>query len=119
MKAARPQGAAHLMRAAEHLSFGLLASAKAESGLDPRLVKAIAEEFDHKLEKAEEHWDGNDSVALTPMYEETLAGARHAFAEGAYRKALELVRAAEALAHVHVENTRHLGNGSQMARVSA
>lgn len=119
LKASRPKGAADLLRAAEHLGFGLLASAKAEGELDPRLVQAITEEFNHKFEKAGEHWDHNGSSALKLIFEKTLADARQAFDDSAYRKALELVRAAEALAHVRIESSKELGTSSKTARIAS
>jgi len=91
--------AADLLRAAEHLSFGYLASSKPDKTLHGALLESVEEEFEHKLEKAEEHWEESD--ALSSIYQKTLDGAHLALKEGAHRKALELIRAAEAIAHVH------------------
>lgn len=96
--------AADLFRAAEHLSFGFLVSSKPAAHPDEKLAEASKAEFNSKLDKAEEHWEENE--ALAGIYNKVLADAKQAFDEGAHFKALELVRAAEALAHVHMHDSK-------------
>ena len=76
------------------------ASEKADADISEALEKSLTEEFENKRSKADEHWE--ESNTLSGLYEKTLDGAQKALDGGAYRKALELVRAAEALAHVHL-----------------
>jgi Na+/phosphate symporter len=97
-----PKDAADLLRAAEHLSFGYLASSKTDGDIHPKLSDSTEEEFQHKLEKAEEHWEESD--ALSGIYRKALDGAQKAFDDGALRRAMELARAAEAIAHVHLHD---------------
>ena len=92
--------AADLFRVAEHLSFGMIASEKADADISEALKKSLTEEFENKRGQAAEHW--RESATLSALYEKTLDRAQSAFDNGAYRRALELVRAAEALAHVHL-----------------
>lgn len=103
LSGAHYKDAADLFRAAEHLSFGFLVSSKPAAHPDEKLAQSSKAEFDGKLDKAEEHWEEND--ALTGIYNKALADAKQAFDEGAHFKALELVRAAESLAHVHVHSS--------------
>jgi hypothetical protein len=92
--------AADLLRAAEHLSFGYLASSKSEEQVPKALSDSLKDEFEHKMDKAAEHWE--EPAALRSIYDKAINGAQKAFDDGAYRKAMELVRAAEAIAHVHL-----------------
>ena len=97
------KSAADLLRAGEHLGFGSLASQAKESRLSEELVAALNAEYEHLVDKAEEHWDkreGERPVAVEPVYESMVEAAAAAFAKGAYRRALEFARGAEALAHV-------------------
>lgn len=102
MSGAHFKDAVDLMRAVEHLNFGVLASTKPNSKGDGTLIASVEAEFKHKLDKAQEHWKETD--ALTSLYEKTITEAQSALDDGAYQKALELVRAAEALAPVHLHN---------------
>jgi hypothetical protein len=97
--------AAGLLRAAEHLCFAALAphqSSIASPRVSAELKAAIAGEIDHLQQRAEDHWAEaeDDSSILEELYSRTREQARMAFARGVYRPALELARAAEALAHV-------------------
>lgn len=93
--------AADLLRAAEHLSFGSIHAPKAEKA-DPELEKEITSEFEHKLEKADEHWSEKEEhlEGLEEIYLRARDRAQETFDAGSYRQALELARAAEALGHV-------------------
>lgn len=102
--------AADLFRAAEHLSFGMVASEKADADVSKRLKLSLKEEYENKRSKADEHWE--ESETLSAIYEKTGDGAQQAFEAGAYRRALELVRAAEALAHVHLHEDESASDDS-------
>ena len=96
----QPRSAADLLRAAEHLSFAALA-AKSQSSpaLSPDLEEAVRREFRKLLEVAEDHDLTQDST-LGKLLRQSLVEARYAFDTGNYRQALELARAAEALAEI-------------------
>ena len=95
---ARP--AADLLRAAEHLSFAAAAaSSKTSPSLSPDLEVAIRREFRKLLEAAEEH-DLSKDATLGKLLRQTLDVARSSFDTGNFRQALELARAAEALASI-------------------
>jgi hypothetical protein len=99
------KNAADLLRAAEHLSFAALApheSSVASPRVSAELKAAIAGEIDHLQQRAEDHWAEaeDDGRILEELYSRTIEQARAAFARGVYRPALELARAAEALAQV-------------------
>lgn len=113
--------AADLLRAAEHLSFGALNSSKAEKNVDPKLVDAITKEFGHKLDTAEEHWSdqGEHHEQVGGIYSQTAQRAQKAFDGGAYRRALELARGAEALAHVKIHGTKQLGSGPEQHKLNS
>ncbi|MGI4852651.1 MAG: hypothetical protein ACRYF4_01240 [Janthinobacterium lividum] len=110
LNAGHGRDAADLLRAAEHLSFGALSSPKKDAGIERELLDAITKEFDHKLDKAEEHWskDEEHHAMVELVYEAVTGRARKAFDAGAYRKALELARGAEALAHVPSRGVKQL-----------
>lgn len=94
------RSAADLLRAAEHLSF---AAAAARSGagpaLSPDLEKAVRREFRKLLEAAEDH-DLTPDTTLGELLRQTVTDARSSFDTGNFRQALELARAAEALAEI-------------------
>jgi hypothetical protein len=95
---ARP--AADLLRAAEHLSFASAANTSASAApVSPDLEQAIRREFRKLLEHAEEH-DLAKDTSLSDLLRQTLDDARTAFDKGNFRGALELARAAEALASI-------------------
>ena len=99
--------AADLLRAAEHICFAALAPEE-RLGTVPlvstELKAAIATELIHLSRRAKDHWssaeDGEPHETLAAIYIAALDQAQLNFNYGAYRPALELARAAEALAHV-------------------
>ena len=105
LAAGHHKDAADLLRAAEHISFAALAP---KDGGDfgrvpPDLKTAIADELNHLSRRAEELWDNVETPrrgTLATLYARTLEQAHRAFVRGAYQPALELARAAEAIAHV-------------------
>jgi hypothetical protein len=96
------KSSADLLRAAEHLSFAALAPEGADTRVSPDLKAAIAAEYDHLLRRAADHWSepAPRHPAVASLYPATLKQAQTAFKSAAYRQALELARAAEALAHI-------------------
>jgi hypothetical protein len=108
--ASRLHDAAELLRAAEHLSFAALApyAAGCPIHISAELKAAVTAEFNHITRCAELHWSESEAEAeveatfrngvVAPIYAGALEEAHRALARGAYRAALELARAAEALA---------------------
>jgi hypothetical protein len=101
------QNARNLLCAAEHLSFAGLApkeSARLTSRIPAELKAAVAAELRRLIQNAEQRWSETANEANRAVIEAIYAGAlkqvRDAFDQGAYRRALQLARAAEALAHV-------------------
>jgi hypothetical protein len=119
--------AAHLLRAAEHLTFAALAphstTHASDTRVSPDLRAAIAAEFEHLIDSArrhqeEAHWSppsappktpsntrrntprSAGSLTLSALYARTLEHAQSAYAAAAYGPALELARASEAIGRV-------------------
>lgn len=95
--------AADLLRGSEHLSFAALADEDSRKvQLSAELVQSITKHFKELARRAEKHWkDGKEEPAvLTVIYKSSLKDATVALKHGAYHRALELARAAEALADV-------------------
>ncbi len=115
--------AADLLRAGEHLGFGSLASQAKASRIGDDLASAIDAEYEHLVDKAEDHWgkhDGNRPAGIEEVYESMLDAANVAYGKGAYRRALEFARGAEALAHVrggHVMGIEDGSGGKETARL--
>jgi hypothetical protein len=111
--------AAHLLRAGEHLAFGTLASKAKEQRLSEAVVDAIHAEFEHLSDKAEEHRGKHGDAMpeeVAALYDTMLEAANEAFNKGAYRRALEFARGAEALAHVRGEEAARLEDGGKKAK---
>ncbi len=101
------KNAGTLLRAAEHISFAALApsnSAELTSHIPGELRTAVAAEVNRLVQRAEELWseseNPDDRTVIQAIFAGTLEQARSAFTCGAYRPALQLARAAEALAQV-------------------
>ena len=112
--AGEAKSAADLLRAGEHLAFATLASKAKEQRLSEALLDAIHADYEHLVDKAEEHRErhGDDVPAeVGVLYDTMLEAAREAFAKGAYRRALEFARGAEALAHVRGNGAMQLEDG--------
>ena len=103
---ARP--AADLLRAAEHLSFAAVAAeSKSSSTLSADLEEAVRREFRKLLERAEDH-ELAIGTTLDRLLRQSVEDARKAFEDGSFRQALELARAAEALASLHERDAEKL-----------
>lgn len=101
--AGEAKSAADLLRAGEHLGFGSLASQAKETRVSEELESALNAEYEHLVDKAGEHWEKHEDErpdAIDAVYESMTEAASAAFVKGAYRRALEFARGAEALAHV-------------------
>jgi len=96
------KNAADMLRAAEHLGFAaILNRAPGKTEVFGDLMTAVDEEFERLEAKARDHWEAaSPDPAMSRIFEDSLKMAVIARDHGAYRQALELVRAAEALAHV-------------------
>lgn len=114
--------AADLLRAAEHLSFAALAGDNAKvAEVSKDLENAIAEEFEHLTLKAEEHWEHDEERhgVVAALYESSLKSSKKALQQGTYRQALELMRAAEALAHVKKHGPNEVQDVREKLELSA
>jgi hypothetical protein len=101
--AGESKSAADLLRAGEHLAFGSLASQAKATRVSEDLVATLNAEYEHLNDKADEHWqkhEGDRPAAIEDVYDAMLQSASAAFHKGAYCRALEFARGAEALAHV-------------------
>jgi hypothetical protein len=110
------KSAADLLRSCEHLGFAALAHSGRETQIGEDLQEAIDSEYEHLVERAVERWDEPDEepgAAITTIYEKTFAAAEAAYNKGAFRRALELARAAEALSHGHGVGDAQLGDGGK------
>lgn len=106
--------AADLLRASEHLSFAALAGEV--SGIVPiaaELKESITEQFDELARRADEHWEEDEGHPsdLTGIYQSACNSATKALKAHDYHQALELARAAEALAHVKHHGSLKIESG--------
>jgi hypothetical protein len=101
LAASQPKDAAELLRAAEHILFGTLQeSAPADTSISPELLAAIREDYEHMLQKAEDHGSCADAPrAVLSIFRSLQKRASAAIKSNRYRAALELARGAEALTH--------------------
>lgn len=115
------ENAADLLRAAEHLGFAFLSADAPIGSVSPALLEAIAEQYEHLGEKAAEHWDDHSGASedLTRIYETARKAAGEAFADNLYHQALEYQRAAEAIAHVHLQPGPKLQAGKPRRQLKA
>lgn len=116
------KSAADLLRAGEHLGFGSLAPQAKASRLSEELAAAVNAEYEHLVDKAGERWEKHENErpgAIVAVYESMVESANVAFQKGAYRRALEFARGAEALAQVRGGGLALLeepGNGEKAER---
>jgi hypothetical protein len=93
--------AADLLRAAEHLGFGSLASTAREKPLNQELPDAALAHYNRLTERAGRHWEDHEESAdaeLTSLFHAVLEEAEAACEAGAIYRSLEYARAAEAIA---------------------
>lgn len=124
LAAGHHKDAADLLRAAEHVSFAALAPKDGGDfgRVSADLKSAIAEELDHLSRRAEELWEEIDTPrrgTLATLYARTLEQAHRSFVRGAYRPALELARAAEAIAHIEHWDPASLQEGRDLHRLAS
>ena len=93
---------ADLLRAAEHLCFGLALKGKTDDKpVSKELQKTIQEEHQHLLDKAGEHAARNEMPSAVQTIFTLMTKASVSSMKGkSYRSALEMARGAEAVAHV-------------------
>lgn len=110
------KNSADLLRAAEHLSFASL-HREARETVSDTLKATIEEEFDHLLERAEDHADHHSAPKeIRALMERMINDANSALKRGSYRAALEFARGAEALAHVDELKPAALASGKEQKR---
>jgi hypothetical protein len=128
LTAGHTRDAANLLRAAEHICFAALAPEDrpgAVAMVSPELKAAVAAELNHLARRAEDHWTESESdedeahETIAAIYSAALNQALTNFARGAYRPALELARAAEALAHVDIRSSAGLSDGRRVQRLAS
>ncbi len=121
LAAGRRKEAADLLRCAEHLSFAALNSSKTDPTVDEALRDVISNEFTHLIDKADEHWtrDHTRLAGTAEIYKSTVTRAHTAFDSSAFRKALELARGAEALAHVAHHEVKELKTAESVLQLKA
>ncbi len=114
------KSAADLLRAAEHLGFGMLAMANsADESLSDKLLESVREEFDGLRERAVEHGEAAEaSRAVSAIYKRMTKSAGVAMKAKQFRAALELARGAEALTHV-TAGTPKLAGGAEGGKLAA
>ena len=102
LSAGENKAAADLLRGAEHLAFGSLATREGDPSAVAALTEAAQGECAELLERAGRHWAERDHSGLRGLggiYKSMLGEARAASKAGALHRALEFARGAEALAH--------------------
>ena len=101
LRAGVARDAAELLRAAEHHLFGSLAlTQSADDSLSAGLLQSVRDEYEHQVDKAEEHGSAADAPpAVRAIYQRMLKDADAAMKSSRFRAALELARGAEALTH--------------------
>lgn len=108
--------AADLLRAAEHICFGSIASTSRERKLNDNLARAAREEYEHLTERANKHWKNHEESAdleLRRIFSAALEAAEDAFHAGAMYRALEYARAADALAELEPSKAKLLQQPGQ------
>jgi hypothetical protein len=128
LEAGRARDGADLLRAAEHICFAALAPEPGPGAVElvsADLRAAITAELHHLTRRAEDLWNDAESdddqahETIAAIYTAALDQAAAAYARGAYRPALELARAAEALAHIDVGFTARLLDTEQSRRIAS
>lgn len=116
-RAEQYKASADLLRAAEHLSFASLHREATES-VAPNLKAAIEDEFEHLLERAEDHANHHAAPKeVRSLMQRMTKDAKSALKHGSYRAALEFARGAEALAHVDELKPAVLTAGKEQKRL--
>jgi hypothetical protein len=94
--------AADLLRAAEHIAFAWLAPQTADASISPVLAEALKDEYEHLGDRAAAEWEQQDiqpARAISAIFSGARRQAKAAWRLGAYHRALEFIRAADAIAH--------------------
>jgi hypothetical protein len=102
LQAGDARSSAELLRACEHIAFGALAANSGES-VNEELSDAIGKHFEKLREDAIDTWDehGEDSTPnIRDAFEWAFSMADTAHQKRNFRRAMEMIRAANALAQV-------------------
>lgn len=113
------ESAAELLRACEHIAFAALAPS-AKDDASGELRDALGQHYEKLREKALDRWEEReqaDADEIKDAYEWSFDAAESAHAKSALRKALEHMRAAEALTHVRSVITLRLSQGATVKRL--
>jgi hypothetical protein len=97
------RNSAELLRACEHIAFSALATNSRDS-VNDELRDAIGKHYEKLREEAIDLWDEHGEKAaanIRDAFEWAFSTADTAYEKNKYRRALEMIRAAVALAHVH------------------
>jgi hypothetical protein len=115
LQAGDARSSAELLRACEHIAFGALAENSRESAND-ELREAIGRHYEKLREEAIDTWEERGEKAapdLRDAFEWAFSVADESFGKKSYRRALEMVRAAAALAEVRSEALAQLPNAAK------
>ena len=106
------KSAADLLRAAEHLAFGTLATgAEPDESSTAALLDSVHEELGRLRERAQENGEAAEAARpVGAIYKRMVKTGAAAVKAKRYRAALELYRGAEALTHVRVSEMRLAGS---------
>lgn len=107
LNAGDARSSAELLRACEHIAFGSLAPAGKEP-VSPALREAIERHYEKLREEAIDAHEEHDPSSVRDAFEWAFSMADNAYAKGSFRRALEMIRAAAALAHVHGDHVPDL-----------
>lgn len=103
LAAGEDKSGADLLRAAEHLAFGSLATQAGDPSVAANLAGAAHDEYSGLLARGAAHWaerDGSSPRGTATIYKYMLTEAKAAIRAGALHRGLEFARGAEALSHV-------------------
>ena len=111
LQTGQSKDAAEVMRAAEHLCFGLLSMHTQEEPVSEQLLASMHEEYAHLVERAQHRGAEAPAGAIGRLFATIQRQARQAFKAGHLRASLELARGAEALSQVTAEFQGRLRGG--------
>jgi hypothetical protein len=116
------KSAADLLRASENMSFAALAGdSPLGTDISFDLKRSIVEHFDELLRRADEHLRHHkeQSGIVSALCKSAGTNAVRALHAGAYYRALEFARAAEALAHVRQKGQQELAKGASKRQLKS
>jgi hypothetical protein len=118
LQAGDSRSSAELLRACEHIAFGALATSGREA-VNEELSDAISRHYEKLREDAIDAWDehGEDSSSsIRDAFEWAFSMADAAYRKGNFRRGLEMIRAADALAQVRGDMTPELQSSGKTSK---